>query len=444
MLESSVVSLARQSFVRGLPTGSDAVGWTMAFVEDWHRITALDHQPVLRNLLITQGYHELSHGFARMLGPENITWFGFASWSSKTVGRFLQNQQLPRLLGDWLEHARLHAEPAGVASLSAAVHDMRSYLAKGNSEVFRELAPLFGNFLSAFEADSEPDLPRLNRFIDALANGESAPDHITPHPTTRELELRGQGGQARLGDALRHYYHAKFEPDAKRKAERILLANANIGMHEQTRLQTYIRGALDAPVRRLLERDSHAPPPCALSMHNGSWFSLKAQDVFRRFATERVLTLNLPDSQLRLGHDLRAAPGQPLIPQLLQDIEHPELGQVFSHYAPAPELPRPVPKFKQLFALDVPFTGVGAARGSCREGALEPPPRAARGPERVRPGQVARGTAAQDWSSLHQRMRFILELFRSRQRNQRLLEPTFSAAQVDVLKRGRIPHGPLT
>jgi hypothetical protein len=40
-------------------------------------------------------------------------------------------------------------------------------------------------------------------------------------------------------------------------------------------------------------------------------------------------------------------------------------------------------------------------------------------------------------------MRFILELFRSRQQNQRLLAPIFTASQVDTLKQGRIPAGPL-
>src|SRR5262245_9569303 len=68
-----------------------------------HSIVALESQPVLRNLLISQGYHELSNGFARMLGPENVTWFSFAAWSSKVVGQFIQNQELPELLRWWVE-----------------------------------------------------------------------------------------------------------------------------------------------------------------------------------------------------------------------------------------------------------------------------------------------------------------------------------------------------
>jgi hypothetical protein len=41
-------------------------------------------------------------------------------------------------------------------------------------------------------------------------------------------------------------------------------------------------------------------------------------------------------------------------------------------------------------------------------------------------------------------MRYILDLFRSRQQDQRLLQPTFTAAQVSVMKQGKIPDGPLT
>jgi len=159
-------------------------------------------------------------------------------------------------------------------------------------------------------------------------------------------------------------------------------------VHEQTRLQTYISGALELPLPgRLLESDDVA----ALARHS-SWLSSQARVMFRRFATERLLTLKLPDSLVRLGRDLRPAPGHPLVPKLLEELDHPELGSVFARYA-RPASPR---------------------------------------------------TAAADWTSLRQRMRFILALFRSRQRNQRLLEPTFDERQVASLARGLVPAGPLT
>jgi hypothetical protein len=361
----------------------------------WQSIVRLDTQPVLRNLLVTQGYHELSRGFARMLGPENVTWFSFASWSSKTVGRFLQSAPFE-------------------APFVAALHDTRRFLAKGNTEVFRELAPVFAEFLDVFDADRAPDPAKLERFLSTLQSGSSAPDQIASDPKTHELRLVERGGQALLGEAVRHYYHAKFEPDAKRKAERILLANAHIGVHEQTRLQTYIRGALDAPVRTLFTGAAQlattnrvgyrlfgpvaSDGPAireqqrrAAMLRSANWASLHAHTLFRRFATDKLLTLKLPDSSVRLGRDLRPAPGHPLFPRVLERIEHPELGSLFARYVPA----------------------------------------------RAR-------IAAEDWASLEQRMRFILELFRSRQRNQRLLEPTFSELQVTAMKSGSVPPGPLT
>ena len=44
------------------------------------------------------------------------------------------------------------------------------------------------------------------------------------------------------------YYAALSEPDEKARAELMLLANLEIGFHEQTRLQPQIRDAMDAPI----------------------------------------------------------------------------------------------------------------------------------------------------------------------------------------------------
>ena len=54
-------------------------------IDNPERVTAIHDEPVLRNLLITQGDHELSMGFAQMLGRENVSWITFASWSSNEV-----------------------------------------------------------------------------------------------------------------------------------------------------------------------------------------------------------------------------------------------------------------------------------------------------------------------------------------------------------------------
>jgi hypothetical protein len=422
--------------------------------DDWQRIVARDDQPVLRNLLITQGYHDLSIAFARMLGAENVTWFSFASWSSKVVGQFIQNRELPQLLQAWIEGAgtsdqrlarlntqlqSLHdaASDANQAALDAAVrcaiNDMRMYLAMGNTQVFGELAPVFGRFLQTFGNDSIADAGKLEQFLSALNGGPIEPDQIALDPQTRELKLIGRGGQTLLRDAARHYYEAKFETNPKRKAELILLANANIGLHEQTRLQTYIAGALDAPLDNVLINTTHD----ALAERFGddvlgsrgyavvdrllSPITDHVQGVFHRFATELMMTLKLPDGTVRLGRDLPACPGQPLFPQALVQIQDPTLAALLAQYDALAERGQELDALRQIED--------SAERLLAKLGLDQ---------------SIAIGTGAEDWVSLNQRMRFILELFRSRQQDVRLLEPTFTAEQVAEMLAGRIPAGPLT
>jgi hypothetical protein len=427
----------------------------MSFVaDDWQSITQLSGQAVLRNLRITQGYHELSVSFARMLGPENITWFTFASWSSKVVGQYLQNAALPELLRDWLEGSgsnqqrvqrlntqlgSLHGAPSDVRTIALdtaikrAIHDVRMYLALGNTEVFAELAPAFGGFLAQLGADSTPDRRKLEHYLSTLRAGPAEPDTVAVDPSTRELKLVARGGQTSLIEAARAYYEAKFELDPKRRAELILLANAKVGLHEQTRLQTYIAGSLNAPIGSMLASATEnelakrigdemlgAAGQAIVKMLLAPITDL-LQDIFHRLATELMMTLKLPDGVLRLGSDLPAAPGQPLFPKLLRTIEDPELAALLAKYNALAE------RAEELEARRLIENTVEELLGKL-------------GIDR----EIAIGTGADDWVSLNERMRYILELFRSRQQTQLLLQPTFTASQVAAMKAGRIPDGPLT
>ncbi|MEY4578361.1 MAG: hypothetical protein RL701_3064 [Pseudomonadota bacterium] len=422
--------------------------------DDWQRIVQLDAQPVLRNLLITQGYHELSAGFVKLLGRENVTWFTFASWSSKVVGQFIQNGELPALLRVWIEGSgsndarlarlntqlrSLHADPGNAerraldAAIRCAINDLRMYLAMGNTQVFAELAPVFGRFLSTFTEDTVPDAPKLERFLASLKGGPIEADQIALDPETETLKLLSHGGQSLLRDAARHFYGAKFETDPKRRAERILLANANIGLHEQTRLQTYIAGALAAPIKEVLVDTTHS----ALAERFGNDIlgsrgyavvdrllapiSDHVQTTFRRFATELMMTLKLPDGTLRLGRDLPAAPGQPLFPPALVHIQDPALSGLLEQYRALAERSEERDVLRHLEeSAEALLTQLGLD------------------------SHIALGTGADDWTALSQRMRYIMELFRSRQQNQLLLQPTFTTAQVIEMLAGRIPNGPLT
>ena len=127
-----------------------------------NRIAAMDKQPVLRNLLITQCYHDLSMELARVLGAGNANWCTFATWASKTAGRFIRNDEVPALFRKLLEDSggfrrgtqrvsqglfSLHPESAfGELDLLAVaeetVGEVSAQITAGNLKVFSELAPV--------------------------------------------------------------------------------------------------------------------------------------------------------------------------------------------------------------------------------------------------------------------------------------------------------------
>ena len=53
--------------------------------------------PVLRNLRITLGYHDLARALASRLGP-GANWFAFAVWASKQAGQTIRGEDSWRLL----------------------------------------------------------------------------------------------------------------------------------------------------------------------------------------------------------------------------------------------------------------------------------------------------------------------------------------------------------
>jgi hypothetical protein len=168
-------------------------------------------------------------------------------------------------------------------------------------------------------------------------------------------------------------------------AEQILLANLRIGLHEQIRLQPEIVEALDAPVAdprevkaRLVARLAPPGSPLAerlarrIAADDGPLDDAVRRLVeavrrrVRRILTDHFMTLELPGGRLRLGRDVvGVCPPSLLRPQ---DAELCELLATVDH------------------------TAAGT-----------------------------RGSGATDWADLGQRMRFIAELFRTRQEDASLL-----------------------
>ncbi|WP_223635475.1 hypothetical protein [Corallococcus sp. EGB] len=355
----------------------------------------------LRNLHITHTYYVLRVCFAGVLGEVDQSWCVFATWASKTAGAFIRKEMVASLERDMLSRAdavmrglgvtqaRLLGSwglPSGVATVVTSIMDpvmsaVAEHVARGNLWVFQELGPLYTAMLDHFTGPGATSPAALERVLARLKPGP--------------LE---SGGQDLLIRAVRAYHEALSLPRAKDRAERVFLANALVGYHEQTRLQEPIIGALRAPLKALfldhlreLLRGSRMPETWLLAAFTPVADQLER--CWRELMTRELMTLELPDRALRLGEDIPALTPSADFPADLMRLEHPELRALM----------------KQL--------------------------------DRT-PDDTA-GSAARDWGSLKDRMNLVVDLFRSRQQDRVLSQPPFTPAQVEAFQQGRMPAGRL-
>lgn len=367
-------------------------------VKDCDRIAAMP-DPVVRNLCITQCYAELSAAFSRRFGPM-ANWCTFATWASKQAGQTIQGKDLERAFEQWLgtdpgirdllaeTAAQLQKNTDSIA-LIREVLDPRTALqgsadavARGNQKVFAEIGRQFAGFAASCLDDTGYDAEKIARFCADLRPG-APPD-----------------GQMYLQRAFTHYYQALFENDAKARAEYLLLANLEIGFHEQTRLQPEIAEALNAalPHPQLLARriagkliglPSWLLPLCWWILRNSRRIKKMDQTLqgfvetlrrrIRLFLTDRLMTLEFPDGRIALGSDLKGA-----FPERLQHIQNPELQALLREVDASPD--------------------------------------------------SLRHTGTNDWAHLPERMHFIADLFRSYHEKPDLFDMPFTADQVAAFK----------
>ncbi|MCC6188160.1 MAG: hypothetical protein IT318_03955 [Anaerolineales bacterium] len=371
--------------------------------------------PVLRNLLITQSYADLSRALTRRTGA-SANWCTFAAWASKQAGQTIRQEDLhdawenlagnsptvrqaaanlaraAQQLGARQDVAEITRTAWAILDPRAALDRASTAVARGNQKVFAEIGREFARFTANCLPDEAPRPAGLDSFCAALRPG------LPPE------------GQDYLRQAFTSYYQACFEPDAKQRAELILLANLAIGCHEQTRLQPEIAAALDAAVaepdpliRRLLT---------TLLPYHG-WLVYAAVVVLRRLRgrtlldiaagrfiaavrrqvrallTAHLMVIGLADgNQVRLGQDLRAS-----FPAALRQLSNPELLALLARIDPTPDSPR--------------------------------------------------ASGATDWANLPERLHFIADLFRSCQEAPQVLQAPFTPDQTAAIRAGRRPPGPL-
>jgi hypothetical protein len=363
--------------------------------------------PVLRNLLITQRYHQLSLCLRRAIDPINVNWSTFATWASKTAGQSIRSEEVPRLVREVLFGAsdlperlsaindvlrRVHPKAAlGVPPLLAHVtetlHAVSGCIADGNLKVYSEIAPQFGRFLRAFRPGESYDPKRLDRYLAEFSEG----------PPERE-------GQTLLREAFMNYYLASMAQHPRRRAHLILLANCQVGLHEQTRLQSNIEDAMNTPIVDIFRARVTESVRGNVSMRVQGLIASALDAVLEPFleditrlwrnaATRFLMELALPAGRtMGLGNDVPVPTGRDtFFPTELQAIHEPgPLLELLDRFDRAPG--------------DLPF-----------------------------------GSAAKDWACLDDRMNFIVNLFRSRQHDVRLFNPPFSDEIVRAIESGRRP-----
>jgi len=363
----------------------------------------------LRNLKITQRYHDLSLALAETMSPANVNWSTFATWASKTAGQSIRNEEVPKLVVDIVADAdddvmhpfgkiesAVHAivPTTGfhvsflLSPISETIGTVSTSIAEGNLKVYAELAPQFVRFVGAFRGNASPTDQQLADWI--------AP--LNPEPATVD------GGQALLRQAFTAYVGAIRATDPVEAARLTLLGNCLIGQHEQTRLQPQIAEAMDAPIDDILKKHLHAS--LSAGTDAGLFGRLVAaieepferltdvvQDIWERVATRYLMSLALPGgAALPLGRNIpKEAASQPYLPPPLQHITAPD----------------------DLLAL-------------------------LRAYDRAR-GITDVGSASVDWRVLDDRMNFIVNLFRSRQQDGTLFAQPFTDEQRAAFEAGTMP-----
>ena len=366
--------------------------------------------PVIRNLRITQCYHELALAIAQRATP-GANWCTFATWASRQAGQTIRGEDFVRAAEDILgshevaqvvtDIIRLSSRTAGALTHDtileavhravdpeAALRRAADAVAIGNRKVFVEIGREFARWRGTAAAADAPDAAATAAFTDALRAGEP-PD-----------------GQRLLREAFAAYGNACRATSDSERAALMLLGNLLVGLHEQTRLQPQIQAALDATIDPDAVRAALFP-----LVMPGVWLRLRARisrligrpmpaDVavdalvavirrrLRAVITDLLMTLRLPGLSLHLGRDVRGE-----FPPELRAIDYPPLRTLLASIDPTPN--------------------------------------------------ATMGSGAEDWANLRQRMHYIADLFRCWHARPELFTAPFTPEQVAAIREGRRPEGSL-
>lgn len=355
-------------------------------------ITAIPDSTI-RNLRITECYYRLSAAMAQRTGG-GANWCTFATWASKQAGQTIRGEDL-------FQHFAQHAR-RGWSLLHPIQSVWRVLLRRGifnpETSLGRVVKGIHTPF-DAFERASDA-VARGNRKVFEEIGWEFARYlHACPAnaaPDSAEFAAFAGGlkagpppdGQDLLRQAFSHYQQHAFETSPAARAQLLLLANLKIGLHEQTRLQPEILEAIEAApdtVKDLRERRLFFRAPAAFLARG---YAKYARELTRRAITDSLMVLTLPDSVHRLGAHIPIP-----FPPDLEKLDAEELRAFWDDLEPN--------------------------RPECAD------------------------CGAKDWTSLAERMHYVLHLFRCFHSQPALLAPPFGEDQVRAMMAGKVPRGKL-
>jgi len=353
-------------------------------IAEVQRIAAFEDACV-RNLRITDAYARLSAAVRDRIG-EGANWCSFATWASRQAGCTVRGEDFGDRLADLLQGEWQARRPLlglwrfllrrGLLNpksrLGRVVHTIHSpfdaferasdAVAVGNLKVFAEIGREFARYL---------DTPDLDEFLATLPPG--------PPPE----------GQDWLRRAFTHYHEARGESQHHRRAQLMLLANLEIGFHEQTRLQPEIQRAMEAGAVTAEDLQERLPGVRLLLLVFAPLvrrYRRFARDLTRQAISATLMVLRMPDATLQLGNNLSAA-----IPPALSPCDEPALLELLSTVEPR----------------------------NCP------------------------GCGANDWADLRERMHYIFHLFRAYHEEPRLFDAPFTAIQTQEIRAGHLPSSRL-
>jgi hypothetical protein len=362
--------------------------------------------PVIRNLRITECYHRLAQAIEKRTGP-GANWCTFATWASKQAGETIRGADLIeklstrsnrdiellhpiRSLWAWLVRRGLFRPETRLGRLVHEIHGPLDALelasnavSRGNKKVFEEIGLEFARFLEQCPPEAAVDSETFGAFKNGLQDGDP-PE-----------------GQGLLRLAFERYQQQTADP--VRRAQGLLLANLQIGFHEQIRLQPEIREAMTAmpntvdnqgrlAVKALFPdiRFGRTSRMIAALFHiPASRFQKYVSNLTCRVVTESLMVLSLPrDTLLNLHRNVERP-----YPESLAGIQDDALLQFLSIVEPS--------------------------------------------------GNTVDDCGADDWSALSQRVHFIAHLFRAFHENADLFDAPFSEEQIREFMAGNVPTGKL-